>query len=96
MPKDTINNRLKLVDEIVQEFTAELLNDLAKQGLDGEEFVAKVKEITGRIPKAVKKMIEEWPLRFSGRDPIAVESPERPAEEDGDLPESGHSSLLAR
>jgi hypothetical protein len=59
MPKDTINNRLRLVDEIVQEFTAELLNDFAKYGLDDEEFVAKVKEITGRIPKMVKEIIEE-------------------------------------
>jgi len=50
---------IKPVHDIDQSFAAEILDDLVEQGYQGKELVAKFKEVTGTVRKAVEKMIEE-------------------------------------
>mgnify|MGYP001432566006 CR=1 FL=1 len=50
---------LKPVHDISETFAVEILDDLVKQGFQGQELVAKFKEVTGKVRKAVESMIDE-------------------------------------
>src|SRR5690554_3658300 len=50
---------LKPVHDISETFAVEILDDLVKQGFQGQELVAKFKEVTGKVRKAVENMIDE-------------------------------------
>ena len=50
---------IRPVQDISGTFAVEILDDLVKQGYQGQELVAKFKEINGKVRPAVERMIGE-------------------------------------
>jgi bifunctional DNA-binding transcriptional regulator/antitoxin component of YhaV-PrlF toxin-antitoxin module len=48
---------IRPVHDISETFAVEILDDLVKQGFQGQELVAKFKEINGKVRKAAENMI---------------------------------------